>query len=915
MSQRISKIFNKKWLSGAGSQEKLLKDIKSGQKLLKCVVDGRHSWRIFEENEIIDTIKDNNGFICEVISSYPQKVYFDVDCDEPEKINLEGVKAIIKKYFSDAKLSISGSETKTKKSYHIIVNNYVIKNINDREKLKQLVVYIRDTECSYFDKCVYSNNRAMKCVFQSKPDREKQLIIEDDDIRNHLIMSYIKGDEKPLKDLHNEINHKTEFLNINKIEEFNTPLKLPQDFSNDYILDSKKLLSLMPCSPTTSYDLTYKMMIYSINNGLTFDDWWSWKKSKSEKDIKKYKYEWDNTIKNHSDYIFTKNTMLKLLNLIYPELINVENELDLITNQFIKSLEIQQQLIDRIEKDHFLVENKALIFNIGMGGGKTTMCVDYLKRSKNSFVWIAPRQALVMNTYQRFIQNEMDVVNYLDCGSSRAIKSKKINQGRNLILCGESLNYLEDTKKFDVIVIDEIESVLNTWDSETHTKNIVSNFKNFCDLLVNSKKIILLDAFTTTKTTNFLKSLKIDDIVIYGSSYTPKEKTLIYNDDYEQTIKKICNDLDEKKKLYVFHAYKSGTTKHYSIEQLALKISTECKIIRPKILIYYGDMDDNKKKTLYDVNKEWAKYDLILTTTSITVGVNFEGDNFDKVYLLVAGCVNNVRDVIQTSMRIRKTKEDIIEMFFFNKMNKILLKRPLYYQENNLIYNKLIDDVFLEKQSDFIDVFCRFCKLTNYNYGELLNIVEKKRINKFNNEMFDSKILIPYDGIESIQNEKELKLLESKVWNYEATMKDKFTIKKYFFDSKFWDLSHDEKEFIWDNRQEQYFENKDSFIITKILQENNINDLKDLNFDKIVVSDDTKEYINKNYSHINIKIETQKIVKVINFELGGEMIEVIRNKKNCHYEISDLYNVLSKIQRNLNNDLPNNGFITTDCEA
>jgi hypothetical protein len=904
---RISKIFNKKWLSGEGSQEKLLKDIKNDQRLLKCVVDNRHSWRIFEQNEIIDTISNHNGFICEILSNFPQKVYFDIDCKEIEKLNLNDVKNIIKKYFPDGELSISGSETDFKKSYHIIVNNYIISNINDRDKMKQLVKYIVDNECEFFDWKVYTTNRAMKCVFQSKPDREKQMIIEDQEIKNHLICSFIKEDSKKLKDKYIEIDHKTEFLNINKVDEFKTTLKLPQEFKNEDILDAQKLLKMMPCSPTTSYDLTYKMMLFSINNGLSFDDWWAWKLQKSDKDIKKYRYEWDNTIKNHTDYIFTRSTMMKLLTLIYPDLVNVENEIDLITNQFIKTLSIEQKNINRIEKDHFLVPNKTIIFNIGMGGGKTTMTVDFLKTSNKSFVWLAPRQALVMNTYQRFTQNKMNVLNYLKCGTSRAVKHKKINEARNLIVCCESLNYLEDTSKYDVVVIDEIESVLNTWDSETHTKNIVKNFKNFCDLLINSKKIILLDAFTTQKTINFLKSLNIHDNIIYGSSYKPEKKTLIFNDDYESTIDKMAQELDDNKKLYVFHAYKSSTLKHYSIEELKSKLLEKCDT-KPRILVYHGDMDDSQKKSLYDVNIEWDKYDCILTTSSITVGVNYEGDKFDKVYLMVSGCVNNVRDVIQTSMRIRKTKEKNIEMFFFDRMEKMTLKRPLYYQEKNLIYNQLIDDIFIEKQSSFIEIFCRFCELTNYDYGDLLTKKEKVKINKFENELFESKILIPYEDLEIIY-EDECKDLERKVWAYESTMRDKFLIKKHYFDIKFWDLSETEKTFIWNNRIEQYFNNQNSKIIKMICKDNEINDLKSINFDKLIVSEDTSNYIKNNYSQINIKLQVQKIVKVINYELGGEMIEVIRNKKNCHYEFSDLFQTCAKINRNLN-PIIENGFIS-----
>jgi hypothetical protein len=135
---------------------------------------------------------------------------------------------------------------------------------------------------------------------------------------------------------------------------------------------------------------------------------------------------------------------------------------------------------------------------------------------------------------------------------------------------------------------------------------------------------------------------------------------------YENTINKISDELKAGKKLYIFHAFKSDGKNHYSVENL-LKIIEERSTKKGRV--YHGDSSDKTKKTLYNVNEEWDKFDFIITTTSITVGVNYEGNNFDKVYLMCAGSVNNVRDVIQSSMRIRKTKENIIELFLFDKLN------------------------------------------------------------------------------------------------------------------------------------------------------------------------------------------------------------------------------------------------------
>jgi len=933
---RIITVFDKKWLYGSKSQELLLEKIKPNQKLFKCVINDRHSWRIFEEDEILDTILNNNGYICEVLYCYPKKVYFDIDCNDPDKLNLDNVKLIINKYFENPIYAISGSEIANKKSYHIILTNYIIKNINDMQNMKLIVNYIKEYECEYFDCSVYSKNKAMKCINQSKPEREQQLIIENNNPKNHFINSFFNGTEKQIQQIQNEIQEKTKNINLlDFMPKDNKPVELPNNFIPEDLINAKKLLMLMPCNEDTKYPVLYKMIIFCINNGLSFDDFWIWKQQKSTKSKDKYLYEWNNTAINHKEYIFSIHTMNKCLQCIYPQLVDVECDKDIFTKKFNKSLDIKQiTLINRIEKEHFLVKEKAILFNIGMGGGKTTMTVEYLKESNENFIWLAPRVALVMNTDERFKSSKMNVVNYLNCGKSREIKMKKINDANNIILECESLNYIKDTKKYNIVVIDEIESVLNSWDSDTHKDNIISNFNNFCNLLKNCKKIILLDAFITTKTINFLELLGINDIIIYGSNYKPVKKELVFNNGYIETIDKICNDLFNKKKLYIFYAFKSSSkTKHFSIEELKTNIIIKCYENKidyiPKILIYHGDVDDKTKKTLNNVNIEWDKYDVIITTSCITVGVNYEGNNYDKIYLMVSSCVNSPRDVIQTSMRIRNPKENIIEIFFFDKMKKIILKRPPYYnkeyteEEIKLInfeteikptqnvYKLLIDNIFIEKQSNFMEVFFRLCDITNYNYGNYKNNKEKIKNEKFKNDLFESKILLSYKSLNNIED-NNIKEYEIKVWDYEATMIEKFEIEKYYFNHKFWKLDDDDKEFIWDNRLSKFFENRKCKIVELIIEDNKIEDLEKIKPSKIIISDKTKEYIDKNYSFINVKKENQKIIKIINNELGNNIIINSRNKNKTkshrgEYIWSDMFYELENIYKKtiVNYDIEN----------
>ena len=867
-------------------------------RIIKAIINEHHCWSLIKEDKLIDLVQSHNSFFMEILNNYPKKVHFDIDGFEPEKLNLKLVKEIINEHFPDAKMAISGSETESKISYHVVLPEYILKNDEDMQKLKYLVKLISQ-KYDFFDSAVYTKNRAMKCINQSKPKGALQKIIEDKNKKNHFICSFFTGNEKSInitipEDLPQE---EIKLKELPKLES----KKLDKDFNNSDLNNTKKLLQMAPINKDFPHSYTWKCAIFAYSNGLTFEEFWNWAKQKDQSESRKKKwitFHWPNI--SNSDYTMKKVSFIQLLACFYPELLEVQNFNDIITRKFISSFDFESKKIKRIEQNHFRIEEKAVIFNIGMGGGKTTCTVDYLQQNNSNFIWLAPRQALVMNTFERFKNKNMNVLNYLDCGKSREIKIKNINKADKILLEAESLNKIQNCKKYDILVIDEIETVLNNWDSETHIKNkIDENFSNFKNLFMNVKKIILLDAFITKTTLNFLDNLKID-YLIYSSDYKPEKKVICENNRYEQTIDKISKDLDNKKKLYIFHAYKSSSNNHYSIEQLKSVILEKCQT-KPKILVYHGDMNDNLKKSLYNVNDEWNKYDCILTTSSITVGVNYEGFDYDKIYLMVSGGVNNVRDIIQTSMRIRKTKDDKIEVFFFDRMKKEIFKYPEFYNTcNDEIYKKLIDDISYERQSNFIDSFYKFCHITNYDISNIKRYIYKKS-EKFVNSLFSSKMLMSYDDIESISRQEAENLELNNIWATNATQYDKFQLNKYYFDMKFIYLDNDSKKFIWDNRMMNYFTDINHDLIKHIVKDNNIESLYDLNFKKIIISEETEKYINDNFKS-TIKNNNQKIIKLINHIVSYPIIvneKVGKSKKskkttykfsNLAFEMNDIYN-------------------------
>jgi hypothetical protein len=861
-------------------QDVLINNINNNLKLFKS---GVASWGLVNEDKILDLINKNRYF-CEVLATYPKKVYFDIDGKDKDGLTLEIIKNIINKYFNNPKMAISGYETDKKKSYHIILPEIILENNDDLMLLKTIVKLMKE-ENEYFDDRVYTKNRAMKSIKQSKPHGIVQDVMENDNLKDHFICSFLTGTEQKIN---YELTEDVKIpINKNLHLKKDIPLlklKLDKEFNIEDLKDSLKLLNM---TPHLDHAHTWKVALFCASNGITFDQFWEWASKKENNDIRRAKWAkyYDYIITNNK-YALCKKSFIKYLSHFYPELVNKQDKMDISTKIFLDSFLFHQDMIDRIKMEHYNTKEKAVIYNLAMGGGKTTATIQYLKESKSSFVWVAPRVALVENTSSRLIEEGeiKDLVKYNDKTNS---KSNLINSNNKLIIQAESLHYINKENKYDTLVIDEIETVLNTWDSNTHGKNIAKNFDTFKHLFLSAKKIILLDAFITKKTLNFLDNLHIN-YKIYGSLYKPQEKLLIENQNMSSMISKIVNDLKANKKIFIFYCYANGNDKKYNIEELKKKIQSELDDEKEIFTMYGKQTDKLKKEYTQQVNQKWNELDAIITTSSVTVGINYDDNKYDKVYLFIDPLVNLARDILQTSMRIRKPKENNIDLYFFNKQKRDVYEYPIYYLTNNDdIYKKLIDDLSVEKEATFIDSFFKLCNITNYNCNNIKRGINTKR-EKINNEYFEEQItkkIISYNNIPKIDDfDKEN--IEKKIYNYEADVLDKYIIDKYYFDIKFKNFNEDDKAFIFNYSFEKFFKHIHHPLIMKVLDDNNITRLIDLDLNNIIISDETQEYLNKHFKTSNLKKNNLKIIKTINHILGA-IIDFKVVSKNYTYFFTD----------------------------
>ena len=764
-------------------------------------------WANAEPERILKLIEKNIG-LYEVLNSYPLKVYFDIDkVSDLTPNDLTKYKEIIKKYIPDAEMAISGSETTEKHSYHITLNNYIINNDIERENLKLFVKDILFNEDNGFDWKVYTKNRNMKAINQSKINKPIQQIIEQTDMKKHLITCFIDTTAKSLSNLpkleHTKQNNKLDILTLPKL---NKPHKM---ISLDEIKSSLDVLKLLPINKEFDHRYTHMIARFCYHNDIQFNDFFEWYKAKN--DTNEAKNKWAKKWETLGD---TKKITKDYLKLILEKYYNgVGNSSEL--NKFIEMTDISAypfEEIERLEPEHFNKETKSIIFKIGMGGGKTAQTIDYLKKQTNqstttaeaiktntestnkTFIWMTPNIALATNTHGRMTDNKINDV-FLYNTEKKEKQTKLIADSSNLMICMNSLKKVKKT--YNIVVIDEIESFLKKWCFNSTLEGIHGTcYNTFVNILKNADKIILLDAFITKITIDFLNDLNINFSLI------TRKNDKSYNNRVAQKfaqsknmISDAINQLKLGKKLFIFYPFCKGNKTNMGSDDFVKVLE---KYSGKKGIGHNGDSGDDVKNKLKDVNNTWSKYDFVVSNNVITVGVNFDEEYFDQCYLFPA-TFNEMRDIVQFSYRPRALKEKIVKFclmhsYSFDNTSKL----DKYCQVVSPEYENLRKNVLTECTAPKDKILNEFLIMAGYKICPDLVEISKREL-KTIELIKSSESYYDYDKIEEF-DPCLLKDVETEFYSNNCSFETKLMLRKHHYENKFnIDVEREVKAEIWNN--------------------------------------------------------------------------------------------------------------------
>lgn len=750
---------------------------KNGSCLFAEDTDERGSKRfhVTKAVNIFNNIKENASSYFYEFWTNNQQIIFSLDLDivktdEDENYGPRVVKQSIKNVIKGAKKyykydydvgdfivleSANNPRNVDKISYHVICRGLVFDN---HLVAKDFFLRLKeDFKMEYCDASIY-NCTCMRVCFCSKKGKDNtlvpvKLVISGHDTmypkqngNTHLfkfwrktLITYVEGDER--------------LITKAEMKKTKAVLKPIMDENNlDEIKkeDIEKAIFQLPAEYYDGYDTWYKMGMILKNTSESYVDMWDrWSKQSDKYKEGETKRMWE-SFKNNGNNKLTIGTLIKWCqdcNIMaftkkkktirenvesYPERPIVISDTNYLT--------LSQAKLEPATYEPFM-DKHMIAVQSEKGTGKTSNLLETLFEKKGyidkdtSVLFVSSRRTFGIKLAGDIKQYGFKL--YSD------IKEYYISHKR--VICQIDSIMRLDREKYDLVVIDECESLARYMTSSHFTKNpkcsiIVSAFKM---RVKDGDKVYILDADLSDRCLNFYKNItrvREEDYQLIVNDYKPYQEYTIKYMCYEDWLVKVICDVRANKKLVIPMA-SNGKAK-----DLYTKIRNDYPEKRV-LLIHKETSDDDKLEKLVNVNDTWNKYDVLIYTPSVCMGVSFDlPDYFDTIYAYGCHMSLGAQEFCQMLHRVRSPKEKTIYM-----------SMDIYKE-----YDKHEDTISYE---DVEEMMCSDYYLTHY--GIHTNIVHKEvsRIATDGNTRRDIILKYPYkdDPIYDLYVRNNIEVIENRL--------------------------------------------------------------------------------------------------------------------------------------------------------
>ncbi len=789
-------------------------------------------------------IKSKKSHYYEYILKNKQvKLMFDIDCKPVQESFKKTFDEIINRILDVFKESISQhtnikpeiiilqANTENKKSSHIIFNNIFfndtnemkiyVKEIIDKNKLNNILF-----KENLVDESIYREGcfRLLHCSKKGKTNRFSFYRSENYQYKNDyklfldtLIQNCDKNIDYFIMNIPNKNNEKKVLITKIKIDK--------TDINNIDIKNNVvKLCYLLNKNRFDEYEKWFKIGCLMKNLDISFnifnelssqsekytnyeDTLNKWNKfpTKEQYNIGYLYYyakedspkEYENLFSNYYDKEDLKLD-IDLININQRRLLDLSKNSLLTDDTDVLTKSVKQWYNDS--------KYKILTIKSPYDTGKTTLIQSILNvYNPKRVLFISYRRTLTYDIYGLF-EERYNFSSYMD---KKYLEDRLIIQVESIgnLINSYNIGFDEEIKipGYDLVIIDECESVLNQFNSTTFKKLNPREVFEFMDsIITNSKKALFLDGDMDLRSYDFVKSYTENKSLHIVNTIKINEKIL--------NLTKIRSYFVNELFLDISNGLNIGIVSMSASEAEDLYLVIKKKFPDKKILLYTGDTSDKDKENLKNVLKAWSDVNVLIYSPTIEAGVSYDREHFDKLYGIISDFSTSQRAYKQMLNRIRKIKCNNvliynksfnfhnISLWKFNEVKRSLisldtikLNKQKSIDSNGHVSYKLCLDKFdinyihnkveeLNKNQHFFLVHLKeLCLASGYDFNLIDDTIN---FDIMNDPLLDEKVdTSKYVNIcmaKDITHEEYSELLKKQI-NSNATQDEKYIIKKYLY--------------------------------------------------------------------------------------------------------------------------------------
>lgn len=337
---------------------------------------------------------------------------------------------------------------------------------------------------------------------------------------------------------------------------------------------------------------------------------------------------------------------------------------------------------------------RALSVRSPMGSGKSTMLDAIVRR----LVEADPGVTVLMVTYRQSLAMEHvrklrahGFVSYLDYTSDADRRSLADRVACPRVICQlESLPRLSDVRmlpRFDVVVIDESESMLRHFASPTvHAP--VQAADSFMQMVRSARRgVLTLDAAWGALTWSVLRKASLTNALVVNERRPDGAdvRTFVFSNDDPAWNESIADDLADGLNVVVVTL---------SAERAMAVHRAGCLAVGEDLcLLHTSKTGDELKRRLTDVDALWSAKRLVVYSPTIAAGVDFSAEHFDRMYLYVCAMSALPATALQMTGRVRRLRNtEVRGLLAPNVRPNQAASRPSLTSDNMAVWLRWMQD-------------------------------------------------------------------------------------------------------------------------------------------------------------------------------------------------------------------------------